>query len=227
MPEVSIIMPVRNRPNLTRQAIESLLETIDTHDYELIVVDDASDDRDTVAYLSTLTDPNIRVITMPSQTHHGACCNAGAAVARAHSYLYFSDNDVYFTPGWLQALIEHAQAFPEFGVLGADRHPYHNILGLHESGDLMVAESWTQVGYSMFMTVENFRRFGPFQHDDLSTYGKDDVALCNQFIAHGFKVGAIQPRRVFHCGITKTNGDPAAGAEEFQNQDAPEGVIYE
>jgi GT2 family glycosyltransferase len=226
MPEVSIIMPVRNRLELTKQSIESLLDTVDSDDFELIVIDDASDDPEFISYLESLSSPFLRLIRMPAQTHHGACCNAGAAVANASTYLYFTDNDIYFTQGWLDKLIEHAQTFPEFGVLGADLHPLHPVLELHEQGDLSVAESWTQVGYSMLMTVENFKRFGPFNHDPLTVYGQDDVALCNKVIQAGLHVGAVTPRLIYHCGITKTNGEPAIGAEEFIAQEHPEGVLY-
>lgn len=219
---VSIIMPVHNRLDLTRQAIESLLKDPGYDDFELIVVDDCSDDERVLSYLKFL---DHRVIFMRNQTHHGSCSNAGASVSQG-DYLYFSDNDVYFTAGWLGTLMQHAHAFPEIGVLGADRHPWHEVDRVLHKGELKVETSWTQVGYSQLIKRDLWLEVGPYTHDPLNVYGNDDRELCDRVIAKGLLCGSVAPRLIYHCGITKTDGSAALGADIFQGQEAPDEVIY-
>jgi len=102
-----------NRLELTKQAIESYLETVDVpHTY--MVVDNASEDG-TVEWLIEHDHP---AILLPENRFPGFATNQGWWVAPAEAtVLHRSDNDFRFLPGWCETLSE-ALAPPEVGQVG-------------------------------------------------------------------------------------------------------------
>jgi glycosyltransferase involved in cell wall biosynthesis len=99
-PVVSIITPVRNRPQQVLSAIASVLHQTLT-DWELIVVDDGStDDTADVVEALAATEPRIRVLRRPAG---GVCAarNAGAEAARGR-YLAWLDSDTTWEPDFLR-----------------------------------------------------------------------------------------------------------------------------
>src|SRR5688572_2890462 len=90
VPRVSVVIPVFNRPLAVLQAIESVLaQTV--QDFELIVVDDGSDDG-TPDTLAGLTDPRIRIVRHPQRRGGSAARNTGIRAAAA-DYVAFLDSD--------------------------------------------------------------------------------------------------------------------------------------
>ena len=78
-PRVSILLPVRNGMPYLPVAVQSLLtQTFD--DFELIAIDDGSADG-TPAFLSTIDDPRVRVVS-PGGVGLAAALNTGLALAR-------------------------------------------------------------------------------------------------------------------------------------------------
>jgi len=99
-PVVSIVTPVRNRPQKVLSAIASVVHQTLT-DWELIVVDDGSTD-DTADVVAALAahEPRIRLL----RREQGGVCvarNAGAAAARGR-YLAWLDSDTTWEPGYLR-----------------------------------------------------------------------------------------------------------------------------
>jgi glycosyltransferase involved in cell wall biosynthesis len=89
-PDVSIIIPVFNRPRLVEEAIASALDPAASARREVIVVDDASTDEtwDVVRAM----EPRIRALRQPRNAGHCAAINAGLQVARG-AYIKFLDSD--------------------------------------------------------------------------------------------------------------------------------------
>ena len=73
-PEISVVLATYNRRHSLPRAIASV-QAQDGVRFELIIVDDASSD-DTPAYLATLPDPRIRVITCDRNRGPSAARNA-------------------------------------------------------------------------------------------------------------------------------------------------------
>jgi glycosyltransferase involved in cell wall biosynthesis len=89
-PLVSVIVPTRNRAELLRRSIASVLAQTYTR-LELIVVNDASTDH-TREVLAQIADPRLRVIHREVNKGAAAARNA-AAVAAQGEYLAFQDDD--------------------------------------------------------------------------------------------------------------------------------------
>ena len=129
-PQVSIIIPVFNKWELTRNCLESL-RTHTPEDVEVIVADNASSD-DTVTELdrlgSALFGPRFRSIRNAENINFGPACNAGARAAAA-PLLLFLNNDTLLTPCWLAPLLKALER-PGTGAVGplllyADRTVQH------------------------------------------------------------------------------------------------------
>jgi glycosyltransferase involved in cell wall biosynthesis len=104
---VNLTMLVRNRPRLTRQALNSLIATPDCN---ITVLDDRSDE-ETVQVLKSY--PSM-IYALRNEWQIGTgelrnkVINASAAYFGRGDYLYLSDNDVRFTMHWWLELLVSA-----------------------------------------------------------------------------------------------------------------------
>ena len=113
---VSIIMPTCSANALVRTAIATIRAHAGNTDLEIVVVDNtkASDKADR-AWIRANAD---KVVDMPGAFNWSRFSNAGAAAATGEYLLFLNDDIEARQPGWLQAMLEHAQR-PEVGVVGA------------------------------------------------------------------------------------------------------------
>ncbi|MFH0933670.1 MAG: glycosyltransferase family 2 protein [Pseudomonadota bacterium] len=100
---VSVVLPTHNRSALLRRSIRSVL-CQSYADFELLVVDDASDD-DTREVVESFSDERIRYIRLDSNVGGGAARTAGVSQARA-SILAFQDNDDQWLPQKLERCMQ-------------------------------------------------------------------------------------------------------------------------
>ena len=113
----SVVIPVYNKANLTRQCVDTLLSLPSAScPFEIIVVDDGS--RDSTPRVLAGYGDRIRVVTHATNKAFATSCNDGAAVARG-DYLVFLNNDTIPFVGWLDALVRYAEAHPRAGLVGS------------------------------------------------------------------------------------------------------------
>jgi glycosyltransferase involved in cell wall biosynthesis len=119
LPLVSILIPTRNQLGLLRQCIQTLDRLTDYPNRELIVIDNGSDDADTLAYLKALeARPDLRVLRDPRPFNYSALNNLAARQARGE-YLALLNNDIEVIDGqWLGEMLSLA-CRPEVGAVGA------------------------------------------------------------------------------------------------------------
>jgi GT2 family glycosyltransferase len=110
------VIPVHNRAGLTRRCLNAILATAPHTTFEVLVVDDASDD-ETPALLAGMAAP-VRSLRRDHQGGFADACNDGAAAARGE-LLVFLNNDTEPRAGWLDALVAHLDRHPAAGVVGA------------------------------------------------------------------------------------------------------------
>jgi len=115
----SIIIPTRNGEKLVRQCIESVREKTTYQPYEILLVDNGSDDRGALAYFERLAaEGKARVLRDPLPFNFSRINNGAARQARG-DFLVFLNNDIeVISPDWLTELVSHAQR-PEVGAVGA------------------------------------------------------------------------------------------------------------
>lgn len=227
--ECSVIIPVWNRCELTRQCLEALAKTTDGVSWELIVVDNHSTD-DTASFLSALGG-DVHIIINQENLGFATACNQGAAVARG-KYLVFLNNDTVPQPGWLDALVDEAEDNASVGVVGSKllypdgtvqhagvvrdcQHllPYHiykSFAGDHPAVNQrrefqIVTAACLLIRRSLFEEVDGF--------DERYVNGFEDADLCLKVKERGYLV-VYQPRSVV---VHLENQTPGRKAHEEDN----------
>jgi glycosyltransferase involved in cell wall biosynthesis len=116
-PKVSVIIPTRNGLTILRRCIDSLTATTYTN-YEVIVVDNDSDDPATLEYLKQLPH-RVERISNPHGRFNFAWINNRAAERASGDLLLFLNNDTeVIAPRWLSQMVGYA-GFSGVGAVGA------------------------------------------------------------------------------------------------------------
>lgn len=217
----TIILPIYNRPDHTRQTIESLYSNT-LANFQLHIVDDCSDEPTKNLLLDLRKKYHFSLTRSLENKGPGASRNlAISLVKKKTKYLYFSDNDVYFKTNWLNVLINiFTQA--DCALLGASCHPY-----LQDNETIKVAGYDVGIkdavsGYSQLVEWSTFDKFGPFDTQeglDKKTGRSDDWAFCQRIKLSGLRVGSVRPELVISTGKTDSYGDVAVGPETFRNEE--------
>ncbi len=139
-PKVSIIIPTYNRATLLKRAVSSVLQQTFT-DYELIVVDDCSDD-DTEHLISIINDHRIIYLKLKSRVGAAAARNIGIKSARGQ-YIAFLDSDDEYLHNKLELQIYKFQEVPgNVGIIYCgyyivyESDHYHEVVTPEYKGNL-------------------------------------------------------------------------------------------
>jgi glycosyltransferase involved in cell wall biosynthesis len=119
-PAVTVVIPTWNRCAMAAEAVESVLAQT-WRDFELIVVDDGSNDS-TAEHLSRMLherrepgDVAVRIERIENRRGPAAARNRGVALARA-PMVAFLDSDDLWLPRKLELHLAYARAHPEFPI---------------------------------------------------------------------------------------------------------------
>ena len=85
-----MIIPVHNQFAYTYNCLNSIQQALPTRTFEIIIVDDCSDDETVLSAL--VFAGGVRIVRNANNLGFVRTCNAGAAVARG-KYLFFLNND--------------------------------------------------------------------------------------------------------------------------------------
>lgn len=126
-PLVSLIIPTRNTAKLLRQAVESILLKTRYPRYEILIVDNGSDDPEALNYFSQVQKNaarpdgfpvTVRILPYPRPFNYSAINNFAVKQA-AGSVVGLLNNDVeVINPDWLDEMVSHALR-PGIGAVGA------------------------------------------------------------------------------------------------------------
>lgn len=116
IPLISVIIPTYNRAKLLERSIGSVLKQT-FHDFELIIVDDASTD-ETEAVVSKYMQEDSRIKYLKQQINAGGSIarNAGIEMAKGQ-YIAFQDSDDEWLPNKLQLQIEAFNMNPQADIV--------------------------------------------------------------------------------------------------------------
>lgn len=114
VPRVSVILPAYNRETLVGRAIDSVLAQT-WGDFELIVVDDASQDGTRAVLETYRSHPKVRLILSEVNQGGSGARNLGIAAAQG-ALIAFQDSDDVWLPGKLAAQVAALGANPGAGL---------------------------------------------------------------------------------------------------------------
>jgi O-antigen biosynthesis protein len=230
-PEVTVVIPVFGKLRFTLQCLRSIATHPPTVPFEVIVVDDASQD-DSAEVLARV--PGIRLMRNRNNEGFIRSCNHGAWAARGQ-YVCLLNNDTEVHAGWLDALRATFDLFPGTGLAGS-KLVYPDGT-LQEAGGILWRDgsAWNfgrgqdaslpcfnyarEVDYcsgaSVMIPIDEYRRFGGLDEHYLPAYCEDsDFAL--KLRKHGLRV-IYQPASVVthHEGVT-SGTDIGSGTKAYQ-----------
>ncbi|WP_176219502.1 glycosyltransferase [Chromobacterium haemolyticum] len=120
-PLVSIIIPTRDKLEYLEPCIDSVLQRTAYQHFELIIVDNRSEQPETQEYYQALQASypgRVQIVAYDQPFNFSAQCNLGAAHARG-DYLLLLNNDTELAlESWLERMLATAQQ-PGVGVVGA------------------------------------------------------------------------------------------------------------
>jgi GT2 family glycosyltransferase len=119
LPKVSIIIPTRNGFKLTKQCIDSIIKKTTYNNYEIIIIDNGSNDYKILEYFKSLSlHNNIHVIRDDSPFNYSALNNLAVKQAEG-DFICLLNNDIeVISPDWLSEMVGIAIQ-PNTGAVGA------------------------------------------------------------------------------------------------------------
>ena len=223
-PKISIIIPNKDKSEVLKKCITSILDKTIYQNYEIIIVDNQSTEKDTFRYYDTIKNSSKIIILDYDKPFNFSAINNFAATHAEGEYLVFLNNDTeVITPEWLSAMLEHAQQ-SHVGAVGAkllypDNTIQHCgvILGIGVGHYFHVAghpwcrhpdqvgyggRIWTICNYSavtgacMMMKKEIFDSVGGF--DEKLVIAFNDVDLCLKIRSKGFFIVYTPYSQLYH-----------------------------
>ena len=117
LPPVTIIVPTRNRVDLLRTCLEGVAAA-DYPQVDVIVVDNDSDDAETLVYLAALDPARYRVLRHSGPFNYSAINNRAAAQAQGRLLCLLNNDIEMITPDWL-AIMACQALRADVGAVGA------------------------------------------------------------------------------------------------------------
>lgn len=214
--QVSIIILTWNALEYTRRCVASI-QKYTTHPYEIIFVDNASDDG-TSDYLKKLVaqNENFRLIINHENRGFAAGNNQGMKIANG-DYLLLLNNDVLVSEGWLNRLVSCAEMDNSIGLVGPltncisglqmvanvpydDPADFPQYAGrLAQAQDRRYAPRRRIAGFAMLIKRTLYNAIGGLDE----TYGSgnyEDDDYCLRATAAGYNIMVAEDAFIHHFG---------------------------
>jgi len=222
MKDIVVVIASFHRRKLIQQTIESIKKN-SIMDVQIVVVDN-SRDSETPKYLKSLKDiiyfhfnetdydymEHILVDTeigrafaaSPESAYWnnkmsmGKIYTKGGQLAPPSKYIYFTQNDMYFLPGWDRAMTT-ALGYEDL-IIVAGYSGSHGSNGRDVGYDRKVQNVGLVPGSSMMFRREDWDKIGTFPDYD------EDNWMSYEMRGRGKNLGLIYPYIIIHCGYTST-----------------------
>lgn len=235
-PRISIVLPVHNQFEYTYNCVASLILAHNHTSFEVILVDDKSDDKTTEIdnYIS-----GIKIIKNDVNLGFLRTAEAGANTA-AGDYILFLNNDTEVTVGWLDNLIQAFEQNENVGLAGS-KLIYPNG-DLQEAGGLVWGNgkpwnignganaedpSYNYVrhtdyvsGAAMMISKEVWKLVGGFSKEYVPAY-YEDTDLAFKVRDAGYQTLYVPASVVVHYEGMSNGRDLDSGYKKYQNVNAP------
>lgn len=209
-PLVSIIIPTKNRQDLVKQCIDSIEEKTTYKPYEIILVDNGSDDPEAVQYFSELKKKDhITVIHDDAPFNYSALNNRAVVLAKGDVVCFLNNDIEVISDNWLTEMVSRALQ-PGVGAVGAKLY-YPNdtiqhagvVIGIGGvAGHLLKRNDRNSNGYFNWLNLDReylaitaaclvvkkstFLEVGGFNEDNLAI-AFNDVDLCLKIYSAGYR----------------------------------------
>ena len=119
-PDIAVVIPTKNNIRLLSICLSSLIKRTNYQNFTIHIVDNNSDDPETLNYYQQLKSSESRIKIHPyrAEFNYSQANNLGAAQSESKLLLFLNDDIEVYDPNWLDELVQWAER-PEIGVIGA------------------------------------------------------------------------------------------------------------
>lgn len=118
-PLVSIIIPTKNGQSLVRQCLESIEQRTNYSNFEILLIDNQSDDLEALAYFDQLAqEGRVNLLTYRKPFNYSAINNYAVTQAKGEVIVLMNNDIEILTPIWLSEMVSHC-CRDEIGCVGA------------------------------------------------------------------------------------------------------------
>jgi glycosyltransferase involved in cell wall biosynthesis len=200
---VSVVMPVYNGEQYLRESVDSILSQT-FRDFELIVVDDGSEDR-SVETVKSYNDRRIRLITMPHNFIDSL--NTGVSESKG-KYIARMDADDIMCPERIEIQFEYMESHLDIDVCGTWASFFgtvnSKVCTVQRPVDIACAMMFNNaiVHPSSLIRRESLQKYGlSYRHEYIYA---EDYKLWTDFLMHGCKLANIPYFLLnYRCGNTQ------------------------
>ena len=118
-PRVSILIPFKDQSVTTRRCVTCILDQTAYDNYEIVLIDNWSNNPDTSEWLDGLRGhPRVRIVRVEERFNYSRLNNQAARLLNT-DYLLFMNNDIFVAQrDWLRLMVDEALADPNVGIVG-------------------------------------------------------------------------------------------------------------
>src|SRR6266481_1008444 len=246
-PSVAIIVPTKNNLTCLRACVDSIEKTT-YRNYELVIVDNESDDQATMDYLKSISH---RVLTIPSPDvfNFAAINNRAVAQLNTDYVLFLNDDTEVISSDWLSEMVGYMR-MSGVGAVGARLllpdgriqhagvvHGYYNRM----AGPAFKLTSATDAGYLGYAKVARncsavtaacmltsrrlFTNLGGFDEQAFAV-AYNDVDYCHRLVAAGYRIVYCPEAELVHQegasrGFRDNPREPASYLKKYADKIDP------
>lgn len=127
-PLISIIIPNKNHVEDLRKCVNSILNKSTYPSYEIIIVDNNSDEMVVEDYYKALKqNEKIRIVSWNKKFNFSAICNYGVGFAKGQYVVLLNNDTEVITESWLEEMLMYAQR-QDVGAVGAKLYFANNTI---------------------------------------------------------------------------------------------------
>lgn len=208
-PLVSIIIPMKDKWELTRNCVQSILEKTTYANYEILILDNRSEEEETKNWLIQIAEQETRisVVGADMEFNYSRLNNFGMKHANGDVYVFLNNDTIIISEDWLERLVENV-CREDVGVVGAmllypddtiqhagvvvgfggwADHVYKGIAPVHTMcpfvSPVLSRNVLAVTGACMAVSKKTIRKIGGF--DERFIICGSDIELCLRAHQHG------------------------------------------
>lgn len=209
-PKVSIIIPTKDKGAILATCVTSVLENTSYENFEMLIIDNNSEDPLTLEYLKTFRENNrVKVHTYESEFNFSAIVNYGVQQSTGEVIVLLNNDTEVINRDWLSEMVSQSIR-PEIGAVGAklfypngqiqhagvflyDGHPGNHIYLRKEKNDpgyfnkLNLVQNYSVVTAAcLAIRKQLYLKAGGFDEENLKV-AYNDVDFCLKVRELGYK----------------------------------------
>lgn len=246
-PLVSVIIPSKDNYKVLKRCIETLYEITRYKNFEVILVDNGSNDENKKLYQGLADKYKFKYIYEKMDFNFSRMCNNGAKEAKGEYFLFLNDDIEIINEEWLERMVGHAELehvgavgakllYPNskliqhIGVINIANGPVHAFAGLSDDniyyfGRNKIDYNWlTVTAACLLVKASKFEKVNGFNEEMPVTY--NDVEFCFKLVEAGY-YNVVRNDVILYHHESVSRGDDLLSKGKFKRLMSEQNYMYE